>query len=225
MNSWDKNALWALEDGLAREILTSAGDPWEVLSSLGEWMERLAERLKENDYREIAPKVWAAPDVTVAPTAALFGPAILGPGTEIRHCAYLRGNVIAGRNCVIGNSTELKNVLLMDHVALPHYNYVGDSILGSHVHMGAGSVVSNLKGDGSNVCLRCGEDRVDTGRRKLGALIGDGVEIGCGCILNPGTVIGRGSRIYPGEVIRGTVPGGHLYKTGGEIVPLDERSK
>jgi len=225
MKAWDKNALWAQTDEMARMILSSVNEPWEILSSIGEWIERLSETLKDSGYREIAPKVWAAPDVTVAPTAALGGPAILGPGTEVRHCAYLRGNVIAGEKCVIGNSTELKNVLLMDHVALPHYNYVGDSILGSHVHMGAGSVVSNLKGDGSNVRLYGDGERVETGRRKLGALIGDGVEIGCGCILNPGTVIGRGSRIYPGEVIRGTVAAGHLYKTGGETIPLDERSK
>jgi NDP-sugar pyrophosphorylase family protein len=145
---------------------------------------------------------------------------IIGPGATVRHCALIRENVLLGEGVNVGHCTGVKNSILFDEVQVPHYNYVGDSILGSHVHMGAGSVVSNLKGDGSNVCLRRGEEKVETGRRKLGALIGDGVEIGCGCILNPGTVIGRGSRIYPGEVIRGTLPAGHLCKTGGEIVPL-----
>lgn len=194
--------------------------PWEILRELSAVISTLAQSLEQKGYRQIAPQIWIGENVTVAPTASLTAPCILGHNTEIRHCAYIRGNAVIGNACVIGNSTEVKNAVLFDHVQIPHYNYVGDSILGKDVHLGAGTILSNLKSDGTNVKIALPEEKWDTGMRKFGALVGDGTEVGCHCVLNPGTVIGKGSRIYPLNSLRGLIPARHIYKNREEIVPI-----
>ena len=205
---------------------TQAGDylarftyPWEALAGLKEFILTLGPTLDPEEYTQVAPQVWVAKSAVVAPTAYLGAPCIIGPETEVRHCAFIRGSALVGAGCVVGNSVELKNVILFDKVQTPHYNYVGDSILGFRAHMGAGSITSNVKSDKTLVVARQGQEAIPTGLKKFGAMLGDRVEIGCNSVLNPGTVIGRDASVYPLSCVRGTVPANHICKTGGVIVP------
>ena len=211
------NDLYDLEHTAAAEYLKQFTYPWEALAGLSDFILELGKTLPEDEYTLINENVWAAKDVVVFPTAYIKGPCIIGPGTEIRQCAFIRGSALIGSNCVVGNSTELKNVILFDNVQVPHYNYVGDSILGYKAHMGAGSITSNVKSDKKLVAVRCGDERIETGRKKVGAMLGDRVEIGCNSVLNPGTVIGRDSNVYPTSCVRGVVPANSIWKDHGEI--------
>lgn len=210
--------LFSLEHTQARPLLEQCRYPWEALPRIGDWIKALGETLDESQYDHPAPWIWIAKSAQVAPTASITGPCIIGPETEIRHCAFIRGNALIGQKCVVGNSTELKNVILFDRVQVPHYNYVGDSILGYRAHMGAASITSNVKSDKKLVIVKDGEERIETGLKKFGAMIGDGVEVGCGSVLNPGCVIGRESQIYPLSSVRGLVPAESIYKHRGEVV-------
>ena len=212
--------LFDLKHTLAREYLSNYTYPWDALKGIKEMILALGKTLGE-DYREISEAVWVHKTATVAPTAYLGAPCIIGANTEIRHCAFIRGSALVGENCVVGNSVELKNVILFDNVQTPHYNYVGDSILGYKSHMGAGSVTSNVKSDKSLVVIH-GEENIPTGLKKVGAMLGDFVEVGCNSVLNPGTVVGRNSNIYPLSCVRGVVPANSIYKTGGVIVAKEE---
>ncbi len=207
---------------LAGEVLAGLEKPWDILDNLTEYIRQLGKQLEKEGWREILPEVWVGENVTIAPTAETHGPCIIGEGSEIRHCAFIRGSALIGKGCVVGNSTELKNCILFDKTQVPHYNYVGDSILGKGSHLGASSVISNLKSDGKDVCVNIDGERVSTHRRKFGAILGDGADIGCGTILNPGSIIGKGSRVYPHSTIRGTVPSGCIYKTDGKIVKIEK---
>ena len=209
-----------LQHSLAGNFLAGFTWPWEALPHIKEEILRLIETLPKDEYHEAAPQVWLHNSVTVAPTASLNGPAIIGANTEIRPGAFIRGSVLVGADCVIGNSTELKNVIIFDHVQVPHYNYVGDSILGYGAHMGAGAVTSNIKSDRTLVVVRDGQERFETGLRKMGAILGNHVEVGCNSVLNPGTVIGPDSRVYPLSSVRGCVPPRHIYKNSGEIAEI-----
>ncbi len=201
---------------VAGEYLKGFNAPWEALSGIGALIESLGEKLG-NEYAQVAPNVWVHTSAKVAPTAYIGAPAIIGAGTEVRHCAFIRGKALVGENCVVGNSAELKNVILFDGVQVPHYNYVGDSILGYKAHMGAGSITSNVKSDKTPVCVR-GEEVYNTGLKKVGAFLGDFAEIGCNSVLNPGTVIGRNTNVYPLSCVRGVVPADSIYKREGNIV-------
>ena len=201
---------------VAGEYLKGFNAPWEALSGIGALIESLGEKLG-NEYAQVAPNVWVHTSAKVAPTAYIGAPAIIGAGTEVRHCAFIRGKALVGENCVVGNSAELKNVILFDGVQVPHYNYVGDSILGYKAHMGAGSITSNVKSDKTPVCVR-GEEVYNTGLNKVGAFLGDFAEIGCNSVLNPGTVIGRNTNVYPLSCVRGVVPADSIYKREGNIV-------
>jgi len=192
------------------------GEPWRLLASLKDVIISLGGKLG-GEYEEIAPLVWAHRSAKIAPTAFIGAPCIIGAGTEVRHCAFIRGSALIGEGCVVGNSTELKNVILFDGVQVPHYNYVGDSILGYKAHMGAGAITSNVKSDKTPVVIKCGGG-IDTGLKKLGALIGDFAEIGCNSVLNPGTVIGRNTIVYPLSCVRGAVPADSILKNDGKII-------
>ena len=202
---------------LAAPLLEQYEYPWEVLAHIGDYIKQLGASLPEEEYDHPAEDVWIAKSASVAPTASITGPAIIGKGAQIRHCAFIRGNALVGEGAVVGNSTELKNVILFNKVQVPHYNYVGDSILGYASHMGAGSITSNVKSDKTLVTVRFGEERIETGRKKMGAILGDGVEVGCGTVLNPGTIVGRNTNIYPLSMVRGYVPEGSIYKNAGEV--------
>ena len=208
--------LYDLTHTLAGEYLSCFTYPWEALSGLADCIRALGASL-DSDYLPFAPEVWVHKTAHVAPTASITGPCIIGPDTEVRHCAFIRGSALVGAGCVVGNSVELKNVILFDNVQTPHYNYVGDSILGYKSHMGAGSITSNVKSDKTHVVATDGAERLDTGRKKVGAMLGDFVEVGCNSVLNPGTVIGRHTRIYPLSSVRGTVPENSIYKRSGDI--------
>lgn len=192
--------------------------PWEALSGISEEIARLGASLPKESFREVAPRVWVHVSAKVAPSAYLGAPCIIDEGAEVRQCAFVRGSAYVGKGCVVGNSTELKNVILFDGVQVPHYNYVGDSILGYKSHMGAGAVTSNVKSDKTLVVVKNGEERFETGLKKFGAMLGDCVEVGCNSVLNPGTVIGKNTNVYPLSCVRGVVPAGSIYKTGGVIV-------
>ena len=209
--------LYDLEHTAAKAYLSQFTYPWEALKGIKDLILELGSRLGE-DYQEVSPQVWVHTTATVAPTAFLGSPCIIGPGTEVRHCAFVRGSALVGANCVVGNSVELKNVILFDNVQVPHYNYVGDSILGYKSHMGAGSLTSNVKSDKTLVVVKSPDEQIPTGLKKFGAMLGDFVEVGCNSVLNPGTVIGRNSNIYPLSSVRGTVPADSIFKTGGIIV-------
>ncbi len=213
--------LYDFSHTLAGEYLEKFTYPWEALTGIKDMILALRATLGD-DYVESAPQVWAHKTAKIAPTACLNGPCIIGAGTEVRHCAFIRGSALVGENCVVGNSTELKNVILFDNVQVPHYNYVGDSILGYKAHMGAGSITSNVKSDKLPVVIHT-EDPIATNLKKVGAMLGDRVEVGCNSVLNPGTVVGRDSNIYPLSCVRGVVPANSIYKTGGVIVPKKER--
>lgn len=208
--------LFDLRHTLAGDRLQAFEYPWQALPCIQAWILELGADLPEQ-YRQISPGVWVHATAQVAPSAYLGGPCIIGPGTEVRHCAFIRGSALVGENCVVGNSVELKNVILFDGVQVPHYNYVGDSILGYKAHMGAGSLTSNVKSDKTLVVIHNGGEALETGRKKVGAMVGDFVEVGCNSVLNPGTVIGRNSNIYPTSSVRGVVPPDSIWKTGGII--------
>ncbi len=209
--------LYDLEHTQAKSYLEQFTYPWEALKGIKDFIVQLGSTLGD-DYQEVSPQVWVHRTATVAPTAYLGAPCIIGAGTEVRHCAFIRGSALVGENCVVGNSVELKNVILFDNVQTPHYNYVGDSILGYKSHMGAGSVTSNVKSDKTLVVVKDGQEQMPTGLKKFGAMLGDYVEVGCNSVLNPGTVIGRHTNIYPTSCVRGVVPANHIWKTGGVVV-------
>lgn len=209
--------LYNLNETIAAELFEGAEYPWEVLSKIGDFIRKLGSTLSEDEYEKRGEDVWVARSAKVAPTAYINGPAIIGKGAEVRHCAFIRGNALVGEGAVVGNSTELKNVVLFNKVQVPHYNYVGDSILGYKAHMGAGSITSNVKSDKKLVVVKAGKERIETGLKKFGAMIGDEVEVGCGSVLNPGTVIGPHSNIYPLSSVREVVPANSIYKKRGEI--------
>ena len=202
----------------AGEYLKKTSFPHEALSKIGNWILAIGEGLDTEAFDRLAPDIWIAKSASVAPSARITGPCIVDESAEVRHCAFIRGNALIGKECVVGNSTELKNVLLFDGVQVPHYNYVGDSILGYKVHLGAGAITSNVKGDRSPVVIKNGTQAIPTGRRKVGAMLGDFAEIGCGCVLNPGTVVGRGAQIYPLISVRGVIPAESICKDAHTVV-------
>ena len=214
--------LFDLNHSLAGTYLAAFSHPWQALDGISGLILELGPALGD-DYTEVAPQVWVHKTASVAPSAYLGAPCIIGAHTEVRHCAFIRGSALVGENCVVGNSVELKNVILFDNVQVPHFNYVGDSILGYKSHMGAGAVTSNVKSDQSPVVIRNGPEQLLTGRKKLGAMLGDYVEVGCNSVLNPGTVIGRHSNIYPTSCVRGVVPEQSIWKTGGVVVKKFEK--
>lgn len=209
--------LYDLTHTKAAGLLEKTEYPWEALAEIGDLILELGASLPEERYEKRGDNVWIAKSARVAPTASITGPAIIGEETEVRHCAFIRGNALVGDGAVVGNSTELKNVIIFDGVQVPHYNYVGDSILGYKSHMGAGSITSNVKSDKMLVEIHTPEGNLYTGRKKIGALLGDFVEVGCGSVLNPGTVVGRNSNIYPLSSVRGFVPADSIYKKQGEV--------
>ncbi len=211
------NELFDLAHSRAGEYLSKFTYPHEAVQGIKNLIQAMGEALPWDEFEHPAATVWIARDAVVAPSACIGEYVIIDHGAEVRHCAYIRGSALIGRDTVVGNSTELKNVILFDNVQVPHYNYVGDSILGYHAHMGAGAVTSNVKGDRTPVCVRCGEEKVETRLKKLGAMLGDWAEIGCGSVLNPGCVIGRHAQVYPLTSVRGTVPENCIHK-GQEIV-------
>ncbi len=210
--------LYTLDQTIARGIFEGVTYPWEVLPKISAFIVELGNTLSGDEYEKRGENVWIARSAKVAPTAYINGPAIIGKDAEVRHCAFIRGNAIVGEGAVVGNSTELKNVILFNKVQVPHYNYVGDSILGYKSHMGAGSITSNVKSDKKLVVVKTPEGNIETGMKKFGAMLGDEVEIGCGSVLNPGTVVGSHSNIYPLSSVRGFVPGNSIYKKQGEVV-------
>lgn len=208
--------LFDLDHTIAKDYLSRFTYPWEALAGIQDSILSVGPTLK--DYDEVAPHVWVHKTAVVAPTAYLGAPCIIGPETEVRHCAFIRGSAIVGKNAVVGNSVELKNVVLFDNVQTPHYNYVGDSVLGYKAHMGAGSITSNVKSDKTLVVVKDPEGNIETGRKKFGAMLGDFVEVGCNSVLNPGTVVGRNSNIYPTSCVRGVIPANSIYKDKDNIV-------
>lgn len=215
--------LLDLSHTLAGDYLKQFQYPWQALDGIKELILTLGAGLSPEEYDQPQPNVWVHKTATVAPTAYLGAPCIIGPETEVRHCAFIRGSALVGEHCVVGNSVELKNVILFDNVQVPHYNYVGDSILGYKSHMGAGAVTSNVKQDKTPVVVHAGFRQLGTGLKKFGAMLGDHVEVGCNSVLNPGTVVGRGSHVYPLSMMRGFLPSGMIHKNSGETVPLQER--
>lgn len=210
--------LYNLEETIAKELLESVTYPWEALSKINDYILELGNKLDTEKYEKIGEDVWIAKSAKVMPSAYIHGPAIIGENAEIRHCAFIRGKAIVGDGAVVGNSTELKNVILFNKVQVPHYNYVGDSILGYKSHMGAGSITSNVKSDKKLVVIKKGKEQIETGIKKIGAMIGDEVEVGCSSVLNPGTVIGKNSNIYPLSSVRGVIPPNSIYKNKNEII-------
>ena len=209
--------LFDLDHTIAKEFLLSFTYPWEALDGIKAFIREVGKTLGD-DYLELSPEVWVHKSATIAPTAFLGSPCIIGRDTEVRHCAFIRETALVGDNCVVGNSVELKNVILFDGVQTPHYNYVGDSILGYKAHMGAGSITSNVKSVKSLVTIKDGINKIETGRMKVGAMLGDYVEVGCNSVLNPGTVIGRNSNVYPTSCVRGVIPENSIFKNNGVVV-------
>lgn len=217
-----KNYLMSMLDTshtLAASLFDAAGYPWDILEHIAHFITEIGPTLPENEYKKIGDGIWVANDAKIAPSAEIAGPCIIGHGTEIRHSAYIRGSAIIGDGCVVGNSTEVKNAVLFDKAQAPHFNYIGDSILGYHSHIGAGVICSNLKADSSNVVVRTSEgEAIPTGRRKFGAIVCDYGDVGCNSVLNPGTIICAHTNVYPLSCVRGVVPPNCIYKTGGVIV-------
>lgn len=213
-----KNIFTNMDETIAKELLMGKEYPWEVLPLIHDFILKLGKSLPAEEYKKVGGDVWISVTAKVAPTAFIAGPAIIGKDADIRHCAFIRGNAIVGEGAVVGNSTELKNVILFNKVQVPHYNYIGDSILGFKSHMGAGSITSNVKSDKKLVTIKCGDTLVETKIKKMGAILGDEVEVGCGTILNPGSVVGSFTNIYPLSMVRGFVKGNSVYKNQGEIV-------
>ena len=210
--------LYDLNETIAKDIFDGVTYPWEVLPKIGDFILELGNTLPKEEYDQVGENVWIAKSANVFPSAYIHGPAIIGKNAEVRHCAFIRGNAIVGEGAVVGNSTELKNVILFNKVQVPHYNYVGDSVLGDKAHMGAASITSNVKSDKKLVVVKTPEGGIETGRKKFGAMLGDEVEVGCGTVLNPGSVVGRHTNIYPLSSVRGYVPAGSIYKRQGEVV-------
>lgn len=217
--------MYDLEHTLAADYLAQFEYPWEALAGISDFILELGKTLPMDEYHHpldwdgnVLEDVWVANDATVFKTAYLHGPCIIGHGTEVRQCAFVRGSALVGDNCVVGNSTELKNVILFDNVQVPHYNYVGDSILGYRAHMGAGSITSNVKSDKTLVVVKDGVSEIETGRKKFGAMLGDRVEVGCNSVLNPGSVLGRDVSVYPTSCVRGVVPAGHIWKDKDHVI-------
>lgn len=210
--------LYNLEETIAKVLLAKFEYPWEALPEISKFILEIGPMLDKDIYEQKGENIWIAKSANVYPSAYIKGPAIIGENAEVRHCAFIRGNAIVGNNAVVGNSTELKNVILFNNVQVPHYNYVGDSILGYKSHMGAGSITSNVKSDKKLVIVKNGEEKIETGLKKFGAMIGDGVEVGCGSVLNPGSVIGKNTNIYPLSSVRGVVPENSIYKNQNEII-------
>ena len=211
-------ALYTLEETIAKEVFTGLTYPWEALPKIKDFIISLGETLPEEKYERREGNIWIARSAKVFPSAYIGGPAIIDEEAEIRHCAFIRGSAIVGKGAVAGNSTELKNVILFNKVQVPHYNYVGDSILGFKAHMGTGSITSNVKSDKTLVVVKAGEETLETGLKKFGAMLGDQVEVGCNSVLNPGTVIGKNTNIYPTSMVRGLIPADSIYKRQGETV-------
>lgn len=218
MKDFTIEKLLDLKETMAAELFEGKTYPWEVLPEIKDFILKLGKTLDPDEYEYREGDIWIAKSAKIAPTACINGPAIIGKDTEVRHCAFIRGNAIVGEDCVVGNSTELKNVVLFNCVQVPHYNYVGDAVLGYKSHMGAGSICSNVKSDKRLVVVKDGEEKIETGLKKFGAMLGDHVEVGCGSVLNPGTVIGINSNIYPLSPVRGCVPADSIYKSRTEIV-------
>lgn len=210
--------LYDLRETIAADLFAGAEYPWEVLPKIHDFIIALGQTLSPEIFEQRGENIWIAKSAKVALTACLNGPLIVDEEAEIRHCAFVRGNAIVGKNAVVGNSTELKNVILFNGVQVPHYNYVGDSILGYKAHMGAGSITSNVKSDKTLVVIKGEEAQIATGLKKVGAMLGDRVEVGCNSVLNPGTVIGKDSNIYPTSMVRGVVPANHIFKNTGEVI-------
>ena len=211
------SALLDLSHTLAGDYLAQFEYPWQALDGIKDFILALGPTLSADEYDQPAPNVWVHKTAKVFPSAYLGAPCIIGPETEVRHCAFIRGSALVGANCVVGNSVELKNVILFDNVQTPHYNYVGDSILGFKSHMGAGSITSNVKSDKTLVVVQNGEEQIETGRKKFGAILGDHVEVGCNSVLNPGTILGRNTSVYPTSSVRGAVPPDSIFKAPGNI--------
>lgn len=207
-----------LSKTIASEIFSGLSYPWEALPKIKDFILNLGPKLPKDEFEEIKENVWVSKEAVIANSAFIAGPTIICKGTEIRHCAFIRGSVIVGANCVVGNSTELKNAILFNNVQVPHFNYIGDSILGFKAHFGAGSIVSNVKSDKSNVSVLINGNKTDTGLRKFGAIVADYVEIGCNAVLNPGTIIGRNSNVYPTSMVRGVIGENMIFKAQGNIV-------
>ncbi|HIX58212.1 MAG TPA: UDP-N-acetylglucosamine pyrophosphorylase [Candidatus Blautia gallistercoris] len=218
MENFTIQNLLDLNETIAAELFEGKTYPWEVLPEIKEFILKLGPTLSPEEYDCVDGNIWIAKSAVVAPTASIHGPAIIGKDTEVRHCAFIRGNAIVGEGCVVGNSTELKNVVIFNSVQVPHYNYVGDSVLGYKSHMGAGSICSNVKSDKKLVVVKGEKEQIETGLKKFGAMLGDHVEVGCGSVLNPGTVIGRNCNIYPLSSVRGCVPANSIYKNKDAIV-------
>lgn len=222
MEQWKIKNLYDLKETIAEELFEGKTYPWEVLPEIFGFIVKLGECLPEDKYEKRGENIWIAKSAKVAPTACLNGPLIVDEEAEIRHCAFVRGSAIVGKGAVVGNSTELKNVVLFNKVQVPHYNYVGDSVLGYKSHMGAGSITSNVKSDKTLVTVKSPEKNIETGLKKMGAMLGDCVEVGCNSVLNPGTVIGKNSNIYPTSCVRGCIPANSIYKKEGTIVAKNE---
>lgn len=218
MESIKTKSLYNLEFTLAAELLESCEYPFEALPKISNYILKLGSTLSSDEFDKIGDNIWISKSAKVAKTASINGPCIIDADAEIRHCAFIRGNAIVGKGAVVGNSTELKNVILFDKVQVPHYNYVGDSVLGYKSHMGAGSITSNVKSDKTLVVIKKGDERIETGLKKFGAMLGDEVEVGCGSVLNPGTIIGKSSQVYPLSSVRGVVAENSIYKRAGEVV-------
>ena len=211
--------LLTLSHTLAAPLFEGKRYPWEILSELKEFIRKLGATLSHEEYDEVSPEVWVHKTAKVAPTALIQGPTVIGAGTEVRHCAFIRGSALVGEGCVVGNSTEIKNAVIFDSVQIPHYNYVGDSILGFRSHMGAGVVASNFRSDKGNVNVHDGNETIETGLRKLGAILGDGSDVGCNSVLCPGSVVGRDCIVYPLSRVRGYLPERSIFKGDGVVVP------
>ncbi len=210
--------LFDLDHTIAKDLFVDKEFPWEVLPEIGDFIIRLGNTLSSDEYDHPSENVWIAKDATVFPSAYINGPCIIDHGAEIRQCAFIRGNALIGKKTVVGNSCELKNAILFDNVQVPHFNYVGDSVLGYKSHMGAGSITSNVKSDKTLVVIKNGNEQIPTLRKKVGAMLGDYVEVGCNSVLNPGTIIGRNSQIYPTSCVRGVIPENSIHKNNGKIV-------
>lgn len=217
MKNYTVREMLTLEETIAKDIFEGVTYPWEVLPEIGEYIKKLGKTLPEEKYEKHGEDIWIARNATVFESAWIQGPAIIDEEAEVRHCAFIRGNAIVGKGAVVGNSTELKNVILFNKVQVPHYNYVGDSILGYKAHMGAGSITSNVKSNKSLVVIH-GTTKIETGLKKLGAILGDKVEVGCNTVLNPGTVVGPETDIYPLSSVRGVIPAFSIYKKQGEVI-------
>ena len=212
------NDLYSLNETIAKDVFEGCTYPWEVLPKISAFITELGNKLPSDLFEKRGENIWIAKSAKVAPTACLNGPLIVDEEAEIRHCAFIRGNAIVGKGAVVGNSTELKNVILFNKVQVPHYNYVGDSILGFKAHMGAGSITSNVKSDKTLVVIKSKDEQIESGIKKVGAMLGDNVEVGCNSVLNPGTIIGKDSQIYPVSCVRGVIPTNSIYKSQDNIV-------